>query len=242
MGAPFHDIALYAPTLYKPGTPEYWEEKSLYNYISDLYIICMHGYKPPNTTRVCIEPSYYNIWNRTWKNGSLKTIAVYFDYESFLSLRVNDKYTYVLNTIQEAMLKLSEEYNWDKNVFEKAYVEIINNDFRFKIAYPAKMSKDKRKIANISVEKTQTTTMVNICLNKDGHTSVIKLFDKRNWWVFDSAYILVKNNKWFDNDRFGLSYKPLEWKGWYSIKENKVYFELNNIKSEYANLDKIFKF
>ncbi|HEX5151648.1 MAG TPA: hypothetical protein VFW07_09360 [Parafilimonas sp.] len=54
--------------------------------------------------------------------------------------------------------------------------------------------------------------------------------------------MLVKNNKWFDNDRFGLSYKSLKWKGWYSIKENKVYFELNNITSEEADLDKIFKF
>ncbi|HEX5151647.1 MAG TPA: hypothetical protein VFW07_09355 [Parafilimonas sp.] len=153
MGAPFHDIALYAPTFYKPCTPEYREEKSLYNYISDLYIVCMHGYKPPNITRVCIEPSYYNIWNRTWKNGSLRTIAVDFNYEAFLSLKISDKYKYVLDVIQEAMLKLSEEYNWDKNVFEKAYEEIIANDFRFKIDYPAKMSKDKKKIANVSLEK-----------------------------------------------------------------------------------------
>ncbi|CAN5768367.1 hypothetical protein BH10BAC2_BH10BAC2_31190 [soil metagenome] len=69
MGAPFRDISLYAPTIYKSSTKEYWEETSLYNYISDLYIICMHGYKPPNITKVSINPSFYGIWDRTWKDG-----------------------------------------------------------------------------------------------------------------------------------------------------------------------------
>ncbi|WP_315815077.1 hypothetical protein [Paraflavitalea speifideaquila] len=38
MGRPFDDITLYLPTPYANSTPEYWEETSLHNYISDLYV------------------------------------------------------------------------------------------------------------------------------------------------------------------------------------------------------------
>ncbi|CAN5768320.1 hypothetical protein BH10BAC2_BH10BAC2_31180 [soil metagenome] len=129
-----------------------------------------------------------------------------------------------------------------KMVFENAYNEILKNDFKFKIDYPSKFSKDRKKTANISLEKTTTTTTVFVQLSVDGNSYSVKLFDKKNWWMFDSVYVLVKGNKWFDNDRFCLSYKPSRWNVWCSVKESKVYFELNGIISKIGNLDKIFKF
>jgi len=49
MGRPFSDITLYTPGPYSVGTPEYIEEVSLQNYVSDLYVQKMYGYKPPKT-------------------------------------------------------------------------------------------------------------------------------------------------------------------------------------------------
>jgi hypothetical protein len=66
MGAPFRDITLYTPTPFKVGTHEFIEEVSLINFVSDLYVQNMNGYKPPKTSRITIQPAYYEIWDRTW--------------------------------------------------------------------------------------------------------------------------------------------------------------------------------
>ena len=71
MGAPFSDITLYTQTSNSVGTPEYIEQVSLQNFVSDLYVQNMNGYKPPKTSRITIQTAFHDIWNRTWKNGSM---------------------------------------------------------------------------------------------------------------------------------------------------------------------------
>ena len=124
MGRPFSDITLYTPTPYAIGTPEYWEDTSLINFVSDLYVQKMNGYKPPKTTRITIQPFYYGIWDRTWKNGSIVAIASYYRYDEYAALDKKGKYKYILDIIQVSTLQLSEEYHWDKIVFENAYKEV----------------------------------------------------------------------------------------------------------------------
>lgn len=242
MGRPFSDITLYAQTPNLVGTKEYIEDISLQNYVCDLYGVSMHGYKPPNTTRICIQTAYYNIWDRTWKSGSLVSAAAYFNYEDYSQLATPEKYIYVLKIIHETMLQLSVEYNWNKSVFEKAHDEIIANNFLFKIAYPTKLSRDKKKVVGVILDKTVDTTTINVSIENEGRISIIKLFDKKSWWWHDSAYKLAKNSKWFDNDRFGLFYKPCNWSAWYSIKSQKVTFEKDGFLSNESNLEKTFIF
>jgi hypothetical protein len=55
------------------------------------------------------------------------------------------KYKYILDLIQGATLQLSDEYKWDRTVFENAYREIIENNFIFKIGYPKKYQEIKRR-------------------------------------------------------------------------------------------------
>ena len=76
----------------------------------------------------------------------------------------------------------------------------------------------------------------------DGDHKTIKLFDKRNWWWYDSIYKLVKTNKWFDNDRFGIYHKPSDSAVWYSLKNKKVVFEREGIQYDQMNIDELFKF
>ena len=179
MGAPFSDITLYTPTPHSAGTPEYYEETSLQNFISDLYVRKMNGYNPPKTNRITIQSAYHTIWNRTWKNGSIIAIAPYFLYDKYKTLDKKGKYKYILDLVQVATLQLSGEYKWDRSVFEKAYQEVIESDFIFKIDYPTKISRDKKKIAKIIIEKTETITSVFVDIQVGDSIFKIKLLIKK---------------------------------------------------------------
>ena len=88
MGAPFSDITLYTPTPHTVGTNEYWEDTSLKNFVSDLYVQKMYGYKPPKTSRITIQPAFHQIWNRTWKNGSIVSIAPFYSHVLVTSISI----------------------------------------------------------------------------------------------------------------------------------------------------------
>lgn len=236
MGATFMDITLYSPTIHSVGTPEYYNETFLKNYVSDLYVQKMYDYKPPKTTRVTLQPSFYGIWNRTWKNGSLISMAPFYNREHYDTLDKKAKYKYILDIIHSSMLQLSEEYNWNKEVFENAYKEVIENDFQFMVHYSQKKSRDKKKLGQIVIEKTESTTTVCVIIEKDGVKTKQKLFDKNNWYWYDEAYKIAKHSKWFDNDRFGIYIKNLNFAIWYSEKDKRVLFEVNGIVHESYNL------
>ncbi|MGN6165356.1 MAG: hypothetical protein ACTHOF_12525 [Flavisolibacter sp.] len=240
MGATFSDITLYTPTPYKNNTPEYWEETSLKNFVCDLYVQKMHGYKPPQATRVTLQPAYYNIWDRTWKNGSIFSIAPLFEREKYEAMNKREKYQYILDIVQSSMLQLSEEYKWDKEVFERAYREIIDCNFSLVIDYPTKRSRDKKKQGKLVIEKTESTTTVFAVINTDNQSIKRKIFDKQNWYWYDSAYEIVKHNKWLDNNRFGVQMKDLNFSVWYSLNEDKVLFEVKGEAKKEYDLKRMF--
>ena len=140
------------------------------------------------------------------------------------------------------MIQLSKEYKWDIKVFERAYKEVLENDFQFRIDYPFKKSRDKKKSAKLYIQKTEMLTSLYAIISIDEQFQTVKLFDKRNWWWYDSIYTLVKTNKWFDNDRFGIYHKPFNWMVWYSLKDQKITFEKENIQYGHMNIDALFKF
>jgi hypothetical protein len=233
MGAPFSDITLYAPTPHAVGTSGYWEDTSLKNFISDLYVQRMDGYKPPKTTRITIEPSFHKIWNRTWKNGSLVSIAPFFSYDEYASLDKKGKYKYILEVIQVSTLQLSDEYQWDKSVFEKAYKEIIESDFEFRISYPAKTSRDRKKVGQVLIEKTEKLTTLNLLLTIGNDIKKVKLFENRNWFWYDVAYEIAKNSKWLDNNTFGVYSKKSDRYGYYSLLDDVIIGKLDFKEDEF---------
>jgi hypothetical protein len=242
MGVPFSDITLYTPTPYKAGTPEYFEEVSLQNFVSDLYVQFMNGYKPQNTTRITIEPAYHDIWNRTWKNGSIVAIAPNFNYDEYKLLEKEEKYKYILDLIQRATIPLSEEYHWDRTVFEAAYNNVLKSNFKFKIDYPLKQSRDRKKVAFLSVEKTETLTSLYINIESNNSIATKKLFDKKNTWWYDCVYILARNSKWFDLDKFGISFRKGLIDIWYSINQDEVKLFENHKPISKIDFGKYFVF
>jgi len=222
MATPFSDITIYSPTPYTVGTPEYWEEISLINFVSDLYVQNMNGYKPPKTSRITIQPAFYGIWNRTWKNGSIVAIAPFFSHEEFSSFDKSGKYKYILELIQTATIQLSNEYQWNTQVFENAYKRTLETNFNFRIEYPTKQSKDRKKSGTVVITKTETITSVHVDININGTITTKNLFNKKNSWWYDCVYYLARHNKWFDNYRFGIAFGKGKIDVWYSLDKNVV--------------------
>jgi hypothetical protein len=233
MGAPFSDITLYTPTPHVVGTPEYWEEISLQNFISDLYVQKMNGYKPPKTTRITIQPAFHNTWNRTFKTGSIVTIAPVYNYNEYVTLDKKGKYKYILDLIQVATLELSQEYQWDRAVFEKAYNDVIESNFEFKVTYPPKLSKDKKKTGQVVIEKTERITTLNLLFTIDKSIKKVKLFENRNWFWYDIAYEMAKNSKWLDNNSFGVYSKKTDKFGYYSLVDDVIIGKLDLKEDEF---------
>lgn len=242
MGAPFSDITLYTQTANTVGTPEYIEQVSLQNFVSDLYVQNMNGYKPPKTSRITIQPAFHETWNRTWKNGSIVAIAPFFSLHTYLSLDKKGKFKYTLDLIQSATLPLSDEYGWDKTVFENAYRKVLESDFNFKIDFPSKQSRDKKKAANLVVEKTETITSVYVKIKTSDAVIKKKLFDKKNQWWYDCIYILARHNKWFDTERFGIGYGKGKIDVWYSLEKDEVELFENGNRVTEIDFGKFFKF
>ena len=60
-------------------------------------------------------------------------------------------------------------------------------------------------------------------IENKGSTVKVKLFDKKNWWWYDSIYYLTRFGKWFDSDKFGISFGKGKFDVWYSIDKNEVF-------------------
>ncbi len=222
MGFPFTDITVYSQTPFEVGTTQYWEEISLINFISELYCRNMNGYKPPKTSRITSQPGYHKECDRSWKNGSIVAIAPFFSHQEFSVLDKLGQYKYILDLIQTSTIQLSKEYEWDIKVFENTYKKIIDSNFDFNIEMPIKQSRDRNKKGKIFITKTETVTSCFVEINNNGSIITKKLFDKKNFWFYDCIYYLAKNNKWFDNDRFGISSKIGKIEIWYSIENDEI--------------------
>ena len=240
MGAPFQDIILYTQSQFRVGTYEFWTECALLNYISDLYQCKMFGYKPPNTSRVTIQPHYYGVWKEPVKSGSIVHIAPEFNYEKFQVLDQRGKYKCLLDLIQTSMLELSRHFNWDTSVFLRAYDEVTKNNYRFSIDYPSKISRDAKKSAYLRMEKSETITSLFVLIESEDQALKIKLLDKDNQWWNDPAYQWVKSNKWVDNDRFGIRSKEHDFSAWYSLGKARVEYEHHGKIKDASELKSFF--
>jgi len=242
MGAPFSDITLYTQTSNTVGTPEYIDQVSLQNFVSDWYVQNMNGYKPPKTSRITIQPAFYNIWNRTWKTGSIVAIAPFFSLDTYLSLDKKGKYKCTLDLIQSATLSLSDEYGWDKTIFRNAYKKVFESNFIFQIDCPTKQSRDKKTIANLIIEKTEAITTVSVKIQNGSSLITKKLFDKKNQYWYDCIYILARHNKWFDTERFGISYGKGKIDIWYSSDKDEIALFDNGNRVTEIDFKKYFPF
>ena len=153
MSAPLRDITVYYNGTKIKDAPDGWKFRELVNYLSDYYHHRLERYKPPNTTRICVNLNSRKTEEDQSVFGSICAVSVKFDEQEYLRRTDNERYKYILDLIHFSIIQIAEELNWDKKVFEKAYHYILKNDFKFIKHYPLKKSKDRKKIAQSIIVK-----------------------------------------------------------------------------------------
>ena len=221
MGAPLHDITIY---YYGKGINDRYFRRTA-NYIADFYHDRLNGYKPSRTGRICIELGSIKKRQKPDYFGSICSYDNIIDEQKYLSLPKEGKYKYILDLLHSTVSEISALYNWEQTVFDKAYKEIIESEFKFEKFYPEKKSKDRKHTAQIILTKTEEKSILNIIVIGAGFTKNEILLEKRNWYWHDSIYKLAKSSKWFDNSSFGLRKDGKNC--YFSIDDNKIFNDLN---------------
>ncbi len=204
-----------------PQTPIDWKFRNLANFVCDLYLQNINGYKPNKVSKIVLQlrlttvdadftPTYF---------GSICNIFNGIDEETYLSNSDTENLLYLLDLLHNAIIKAATKESWDIEVFIKAYDKIHKDNFQLYIALPEKKSKDG-KIAKPFIEKDLKKSYLKVKVLADNKEKAITLIDKKNTYIFDSIYTLSKKVKWFDNNKFGLQVKDLNVQTYYSVSEN----------------------
>lgn len=221
MGFPLTDITVY----YEGQNPElrdFADFRCLANYVCDYYHQLLHGYKPPKTSRICIHLAEVPTCNAPWYFGSICHIDWGFDEIKYLSISHQDRLHYILNIVHEAISKAAISNNWRADTFLKAYHTIVARDFIFAMTYPQKKSRDRKHTGQIIIEKTETVTCLYLAIEGVLLQKKVKLFEKKNWYWWDSAYRLAETAKWFNNTDFGVQSKKHKHHGRFSLTDESI--------------------
>lgn len=211
-------------TLYDQFHPAEGQRQFQYNanYVGELYWQCLHGYKPPQTTRISITlvPSPQALCPRM--AGSVACIYQPVHAPTYDALAEPAKLRYLLACLHEAMGHLCETFGWDVVPFAEAHQQVLNRDLKFRFAYPEKVSHDGKRRAYLLLEKTLTTTRLSACVAGEGNHAQAVLHHGPNRWWYDPVYRLVQRGKWFTNARFGVHTTRPSFQAWYSLQHGSV--------------------
>ena len=231
---PLNDITIYYDGTIIDDNGESSDFRRTVNYICDFYHKMLNGYKPPRTSRICIQLGRDKKGSKPHYFGSICSIGNEIDEDRYMSLSKPDKYKYVLEILHQSTMELAEIYNWDKTVFQDAYDLIYRSDFRFSLSYTQKKSKDRKVMANVLIEKTEATTTLYLVFEIADTTKKIKLFENKNWFWWDIAYEMAKNSKWLNNHTFGVYSRRTDKCGYYSLLEDAVFGKLDIKEYEFV--------
>jgi hypothetical protein len=122
---------------------------------------------------------------------------------------------------------LSDLFNWNKNVFEAAFNEVKTNNFKFELNYPSKKSRDRKNSAFVRIEKTEELSVLFLVFAMGDNFKKVKLFERKNWFWYDSIYEFASNSKWLDNSTFGVHNKKNNFYGYYSLVDETIIGNIN---------------
>jgi hypothetical protein len=215
---PLTDITVYFDNEQEPWTDLRYEA----NYISDMYHNRLNGYKPPKTDRICLHLRDKKIFEKPNYFGAICSYDIEFDFAKYKAIeKKSARYKFMLDSVHKTILETAKILNWDKEVFIKSYDSILRDDFKFIKEYPKKISRDKKNVGQITIEKTETKTILKLKIN-NGQSIETKLIEKKNWFWFDSGYQLADKMKWIDKNNFGYKSKKTDKEVFYSLLDRRV--------------------
>ncbi|QJX47458.1 hypothetical protein HMJ29_11120 [Hymenobacter taeanensis] len=187
------------------------------NYVSDLYQQFLHGYKPPNTSRISITLVAEQKPTQAWIVGSVAVLDQYAHAPTYDALSDPAKLSFLLDRLHEAVGNLCRAFHWDEAVFDHAYHQVQKQRFVFRFEFPEKVTRDGKKRAHLLLEKTLTHSRLSACLDAGGSTVRATLYEGPNRWWYDPVYALTKRGKWITNDQFGVHTTCPYFRAWYSL-------------------------
>lgn len=222
MGFPLQDITIYYDGNVIEDTSKDLRFRRNVNYIADFYHDNLHRYKPPKTGRICVHFNSVKEHDKPIYFGAICSIYGVIDEKKYLEFNKKDQYQYILDLLHENIMIASNLLNWDNEVFETAYKRIIQSDFKFFKEYPAKKSRTRIHSAKPIITKSEVKTQMSFEINSKDDSVKIKVFEKRNWYWFDSAYDIAKSCKWIDKTKFGFISKDNEKYAFFNIESGKL--------------------
>jgi len=178
-------------------------------------------YKPPKTSRICIHLNAEHL-NKPIFFGSICQINGRFEADKFFGKSKYEQYKYLVTIIHKSILRTADIYSWNDEPFVNAYESVCSSGFQFALVYPSKKSRDRKKRAQISIDKTETKTIITLNLTIENRTDRIKLLESTNFYWYDPAYFIAKASKWLGNEKFGAFDQKNGKFLFYSLTENSI--------------------
>ena len=213
------DITLYDQFHPAEGQHQFQQRA---NYASELYWQCLHGYKPPKTTRISITLVPDKGPRSPFMAGSVACVYQEVHAPTYNAMADPAKLRYLLARLHEAVVYLSQTFQWDGAVFADAYQQVLDRDLKFRFAYGGKVSRDGRSRAHLMLEKTLTTTRLFACVEGEEKHVQALLHEGPNRWWYDPVYHLVLRGRWFNNARFGVHTTQPSFRVSYSLQLDTV--------------------
>jgi len=226
---PLTDITIYFNKNWIENTLDARDFQLKLNYLMDFYHRNLDGYKPPKTSRISIELVDTKDKENQFYFGSILRIYAYFNLGEFLKINDENKLKYLLDLLHKLLIEFAIKNNWEINIFKNSYDLILSSKFNFIKRFDLKESRDKKTKGQAIITKTTTESKLTIQLSSETNSKFINLITKANTYWFDSIYKIASNCKWIDNDKFGYKPKHSLIYSYYSISDNNVISNMDNL-------------
>ncbi|MBO9703496.1 MAG: hypothetical protein J7604_25030 [Sporocytophaga sp.] len=204
MSHKLNDITLYYHSNEEIGNREIARKfVGRQNVVSDLYVQFLNKYKPKGTSRISVqledeEDAVIGYF------GSILMVKAKFEKNDYLKKNEYEQNKLILDTVHRIAILCADVYNWERKVFEDAYLKVLQCNFEYRIEYTRKYSKDKKHLGAISIEKTEefAAIYVNFYNNYSdpiGKVMILKTFQNEMFYGG-----IIRKYKWFNNREFGL--------------------------------------
>jgi len=198
MSYKLYDITLY----YSAETHKEKEFTIRQNLVSDLYVSFLNNYKQKGTTRVSV--TLKNEDHIVGYHGSILSVYAYFNEAAYWSTSAIEQNQIILDTVHRIAILCADKYNWDKTVFQDAYLKVIASGFIYKQEQKRKLSRDKKHQAALLLQKNGAITIISVQFY-DEKSNLIRSTELFRSFHADWFYSgIIKNNKWFNNREFGV--------------------------------------
>ncbi|MBX2970150.1 MAG: hypothetical protein KF803_12335 [Cyclobacteriaceae bacterium] len=198
------DISIYYYGTEIPMPPEQWTFRYEFNFVADLYLTKLDGYKPPKTSAIRIQFNNRKVYSKPTFIGSICIYDTEFNDNGFITLNKEKRLLKILEILHNSIIEIGDFEKWDNRIFLNAYNEILKCNFQYEVPFKPILSRNKKISAQPKIIKTTERSILYVLIKSQNDTKEFKLIDKRNTYPLDPIKIIAKTCKWINTDTFGV--------------------------------------